>query len=315
MPSGPYLRFFQMWQSLFRLADANTFNIFCAQLVKSECITLFKILYHHLSDMQQWLDMKGLNSEPLFQPPAFTTLTEVHIAPFSNALINWFVRSANASPVKRLSLGGFLGQRHCAIPICHLHLPHLGHLTILGGLFTMSEMSSFLSNEAHSSLESISFSSVSQLLSEMDTQSEVAFPHLPPNKGLPNLTTIAANSGLLLSFLPALEMACPNFEHVDALLAGWKEELGEECWEVLSAWIPRAASSVWGLMPELRRICGEPMEPAERIISLRFDSARMYTMNSYQLPVLSMVGDQITSTVLSKLDRIEHWQYTDACGI
>ncbi len=134
------LRFFQMWQSLLRSADVNAFNIFCTQLVKSECVASF---YHHLSEMQQWLDMKGPNSKPLFRPPAFTTLTEVHIAPFSNALIDWFVRSANASPTKRLSLGGFLGQRRCAIPIRRLHLPHLRHLTILGGLFTVSEISSF----------------------------------------------------------------------------------------------------------------------------------------------------------------------------
>lgn len=166
--------------------------------MKSECVTSFEIPYHHLSDMQQWLDTKGPNSRPLFRPPAFTTLTEVHIAPFSNALIDWFVRSANASPTKRLSLGGILGQRRCAIPIRRLHLPHLRYLTILGGLFTVSEISSFLSNAAHSSLESISFGSVSQLLSEMDTQSEETSLRLPPNKGLPNVTTVAANSGLLL---------------------------------------------------------------------------------------------------------------------
>ncbi|KAK0447279.1 hypothetical protein EV421DRAFT_1901395 [Armillaria borealis] len=232
------LRFFQMWQSLLRSADANAFNIFCTQLVKSECVASFEIPYHHLGEMQQWLDAKGPHNKPLFRPPAFTTLTEVHIAPFSNALIDWFVRSANASLIKKLSLGGFLGQRRCAIPIRRLHLPHLRHLTILGGLFTVSEISSFLSNAAHSSLESISFGSISQLLSEMDTRSEEAFLRLPPNKGLPNLTTIAATSVLLLSFLPALEEACPNLERVDLLSAGWKAGLGEECREVLS-WISR----------------------------------------------------------------------------
>ncbi|KAK0462954.1 uncharacterized protein EV420DRAFT_1146595 [Desarmillaria tabescens] len=200
--------------------DTRAFNAFCTELTEYNSVASFQVIQQSGERVHMSLrDTKGPNHQPIFHPPPFTTLTELHIQSVSKQLDDWLLRSVAASPICNLTI-----LDNASLPYGRICLPTIRKLTLGDRTMTTSQLIQFLSDEAHSSLRELTFMPKAEPYWEIPVKGRL----IPLSmNAMPSLTSLAAEFKVLTNLLVTPE-AFPKLERVEVYGIGSNESSAAE---------------------------------------------------------------------------------------
>ncbi|KAK0201126.1 hypothetical protein DFS33DRAFT_1107710 [Desarmillaria ectypa] len=207
-------------------SNTRAFNTFCTQLAEYHNVVSLHVVQQLDEDHYERLDAKGPDCQPIFHPPPFTTLTELHLQYVSGQFSDWLLRSAVASPICELTI-----FNNCNLPFGRLRFPTMRKLTLGSWTMTTSQLVQFLSDKAHSSLSELIFMPKAEPYWEIPVRGRLI--PLGAN-AMPSLTSLAADFKVLTNLL-VTPKAFPKLERVEVhRIGGEGSSAAKEGEELLS---------------------------------------------------------------------------------